>query len=254
MTEPIIFCFLQMFIREIDLELDDGEEKTVKLDQKYEGDTGVVVWDAAIVLAKYLETIRNQIKDKNILELGSGTGAVGLSAAAIGAKVVVLSDQDELVEFLNHNIELNTEIIPKDSDVVALPLKWGDINHMEPVASKCGNIHFILMSDCVFYKESVDDLFNTLQALSDQNTIIFMSYEERDSQEKLEVMKMFFEKMKEKFIWEKIPHEKHHPDFECPDIQIFKFSLHKVVTAPKKNSKRGELMVVTEELNEELIG
>ena len=224
-----MFCFLQMFVREIELELEDGEEKVVKLDQKYEGDTGVVVWDAAIVLAKFLETVKNQIKDKNIVELGSGTGAVGLSAAILGAKLVVVSDQEELVNFLHHNIELNKEIILKETEVVALPLKWGDINHMEAVASKCGNIHFILMSDCVFYRESVDDLVDTLQALSDQNTMIFMSYEERDSQEKLEVMKMFFEKMKEKFVWDKIPHEKHHPNFECPDIQIFKFILSKSI-------------------------
>lgn len=62
MIENIMFCFLQMFVREIELELEDGEEKVVKLDQKYEGDTGVVVWDAAIVLAKFLETVKNQIR------------------------------------------------------------------------------------------------------------------------------------------------------------------------------------------------
>ena len=31
-----MFCFLQMFVREIELDLEDGEEKVVKLDQKFE--------------------------------------------------------------------------------------------------------------------------------------------------------------------------------------------------------------------------
>ena len=55
----------------------------------YPGDTGVVVWDAAIVLSKYLETIRDQLRGKCVLELGSGTGAVGICAAALGARQVI---------------------------------------------------------------------------------------------------------------------------------------------------------------------
>jgi len=43
----------KMFRREI--ELSDDESVTVIIDQAVEGDTGVVVWDAAIVLAKYLQ-------------------------------------------------------------------------------------------------------------------------------------------------------------------------------------------------------
>ena len=56
-----------MFIREIELLEDDADSVVVKVDQKNEGDTGVVVWDAAIVLSKYLETIRNDIKNKTAI-------------------------------------------------------------------------------------------------------------------------------------------------------------------------------------------
>ena len=104
------------------------------------------------------------------------------------------------------------------------------------------SIDFLLVSDCVFYKvnarfrrcsdeteicfqESIEDLVETLFMLSSDSTQILLTYEERDSEIKLEVMKMFFEKMKTHFTWRKIPHSEHHPDFESPDIQIFKFSL-----------------------------
>ena len=38
----------------------------MRLDQRYEGDTGVVVWDAAIVLAKYLEINTDMVRDKEM--------------------------------------------------------------------------------------------------------------------------------------------------------------------------------------------
>ena len=110
----------------------------------------MVVWDAAIVLSKYLETIRDQVRDKSVLELGSGTGAVGICAAALGAKQVchdvkiafifnvnhslkskvLLTDQDNLVEFLDHNISLNADIISSFSTISALPLVWGNTNQV----------------------------------------------------------------------------------------------------------------------------
>ena len=57
-----------MFLREIELFEDDEEKEiVVAIDQQTEGDTGVVVWDAAIVLAKYLETIKHQLNGKHVV-------------------------------------------------------------------------------------------------------------------------------------------------------------------------------------------
>ena len=220
----MIHVSLQMFIRELEFDLDD-ETKTVKLDQRYEGDTGVVVWDAALVLAKYLEQHRHEVRGRAVLELGAGTGAVGLSAGVLGAARVVLTDQEDLVEFLEHNIDLNTEVTQPGSEVTAMPLHWGDNTHIEAVMNTVTRLELILVSDCVFYKESLDDLVETMQLLSDKNTKILLTYEERDSQIKHDVMKLFFEKMKSHFTWIKIPHEEHHPDYQSPDIQIYNFTL-----------------------------
>ena len=82
-----------MFLREIELRVGESVE-SVRLDQKYEGDTGVVVWDAAIVLSKYLELISHHLAGAVCVELGAGTGAVGLSAATLGChQVNTLSQQ-----------------------------------------------------------------------------------------------------------------------------------------------------------------
>ena len=50
--------------------------------------TGLNTWDGAVVLAKYLESNSFIVKDKNVLEVGAGTGVVGMAAACLGASQV----------------------------------------------------------------------------------------------------------------------------------------------------------------------
>ena len=74
------------FTREIEF-----SKGVLRINQSYIGDVGHVVWDAAIVLAKFLdrkyleeEKQCNVLASKSIIELGSGTGIVGLVAAMKG--------------------------------------------------------------------------------------------------------------------------------------------------------------------------
>ena len=72
------------FIRELEF-----KDATLEIYQELEGDVGCVVWDAAITLAKYIDGECFRKKEtfdggKNVLELGAGTGIVGLAAATAG--------------------------------------------------------------------------------------------------------------------------------------------------------------------------
>lgn len=73
------------YFRNFDLE---SVDVTLKFRQQEYGDVNCVVWDAALVLAKYLEVLymeNNKIFEcKNVIELGSGLGCVGLAAACFG--------------------------------------------------------------------------------------------------------------------------------------------------------------------------
>ena len=57
---------VEMFCREIELS-DDEDGLVVRVAQVPEGDTGVVVWDAAIVLAKYLQTVQAQLQSRSVI-------------------------------------------------------------------------------------------------------------------------------------------------------------------------------------------
>lgn len=73
-----------LFTRNLEL----NNESEVIFYQSAVGDVGCVVWDAALVLCKYLETgefdKEKKLVGKTAIDLGSGTGAVGIVAAVLG--------------------------------------------------------------------------------------------------------------------------------------------------------------------------
>ncbi|XP_023581926.1 protein N-lysine methyltransferase METTL21D isoform X5 [Trichechus manatus latirostris] len=138
---------LRSFVRT--LEKRDGT--VLRLQQYGSGGVGCVVWDAAIVLSKYLETPGfsgdgdHALSQRSVLELGSGTGAVGLMAATLGADVVV-TDLEELQDLLKININMNKQLVT--GSVQAKVLKWGGETEDFPSPPD-----YILMADCIYYEE-----------------------------------------------------------------------------------------------------
>jgi len=139
------------------------------------------------------------------------------------ASPVLLTDLPALKQLIEHNLSLNSSAISSETCTVA-PLVWGDKEQgKKAVEVTGGQPDLILVSDCVFYSESVPPLVESLTQLAGPNTNLLLSYEERESQQKLDTMKQFFRLMSEKFTWTKLPLESHHPEFRSEDIQIFKF-------------------------------
>lgn len=56
-------------------------------------DLGTTVWDSGMILAKYIETI--ELKNKTVIELGSGVGIVGICASLLGNLI-------KLTKMINH--------------------------------------------------------------------------------------------------------------------------------------------------------
>ncbi len=54
------------------------------------------------------DKVAEEVKDKTILELGAGTGAVGLAASLLGAQSVLLTDLPHLVPCLQANIQVSS--------------------------------------------------------------------------------------------------------------------------------------------------
>ncbi|XP_036607864.1 protein-lysine methyltransferase METTL21D isoform X1 [Trichosurus vulpecula] len=200
------------------LEKRDGT--VLRLQQYGSGGVGCVVWDAAIVLAKYLETQHfsgaaagtHALLRRSVLELGAGTGAVGLMAATLGADVIV-TDLEELQDLLKLNIKMNEHLIT--GSVQAKVLKWGEErkDYFSPP-------DYILMADCIYYEESLEPLLKTLKDLSGPKTCIICCYEQRTMGKNPEIERKYFELLQLDFDLEKIPLEKHDEEYRSEDIHI----------------------------------
>ncbi|XP_035865656.1 protein-lysine methyltransferase METTL21D isoform X1 [Phyllostomus discolor] len=216
------------------LEKTDGT--VLRLQQYGSGGVGCVVWDAAIVLSKYLETPgfsgdgAHALSRRSVLELGSGTGAVGLMAATLGADVVV-TDLEELQDLLKLNINMNKHLVT--GSVQAKVLKWG-----EEIEDLTSPPDYILMADCIYYEESLEPLLKTLKDLSGPETCIICCYEQRTMGKNPEIEKKYFELLQLDFDFEKIPLEKHDEEYRSEDIHILYIRKKKSPGVPVPGEQR----------------
>ena len=141
--------------------------------------TAFTVWDGGILLADYLQAVPEEtVRGKRVLELGSGLGLAGLTAAVLGAKCVLLTDLPDVIPLLSQNAMTNRMMWQAAgcSNVTCAALDWFNPNPL-PVpldtegnasASFPGSWDVILLADCVWTLDLVNPLIQTLKALIKQ--------------------------------------------------------------------------------------
>lgn len=208
----------QTLVRDLDLG-PSQDPQIVSIPQKNFGEEAVVVWDAALVLSYFLvKNFQKFLGEKiSVLELGAGTGAVGLVAAALGAKKVILTDLPRIVPLLEEGIALNKHKI--NTKIEARSLTWGDLSDSESLKNE--QIDLILISDCIYYEASVKPLIQTLINLSHPGVKILISYEKRDYLEsKVKIEKEFFREIGANFQILPFKTEDCHEEFASDDIKV----------------------------------
>ncbi|ETO70839.1 hypothetical protein F442_12531 [Phytophthora nicotianae P10297] len=183
--------------------------------------TGLTTWDGSVVLAKYLEyQRRSDIAGSRVVELGAGTGLVGISAALLGARQVILSDLDYVVDNLARNMAETMKLAastgrPVESDVSTQVLDW-----FNP-PTDLGDVDFLLASDVVWVEELIPPLvatFDTLLRHSTAKTRILMSYQKRSV---MSDRLLFSELERYNLVKTRIPAVKLHPEFSTDRIDVW---------------------------------
>ncbi|KAH7344855.1 putative methyltransferase-domain-containing protein [Rhizoctonia solani] len=153
---------------------------------------GGIAWPAGEVLSRYLAR-RGSLAGQRAIELGSGTGLVGLVAGLLGAEEVVITDQEQLIKIMEENIELNN----LRGRVRASVLNWGE--SLSPDLPSM--VSLIIAADCVYAEPAFPLLVSTLVDLNSAypEAEILFCYKKRRKADK-----RFFGMLKKQFTWEEI--------------------------------------------------
>eukprot|EP00243_Klebsormidium_subtile_P000286 TRINITY_DN10499_c0_g1_i2.p1 TRINITY_DN10499_c0_g1~~TRINITY_DN10499_c0_g1_i2.p1 ORF type:complete len:258 (-),score=32.23 TRINITY_DN10499_c0_g1_i2:190-963(-) len=212
------YAFVNQKSRHLDAEV-CGRNLRLMQSQMQSTVTGSVVWDSALVLAKFLEHGADQgwfdVRGKTCAELGAGCGLVGLTVAFLGAARVILTDMPDRLRLLQQNVEDNY-VAPKGSPTVleVVELLWGT---EPPAALQDPPPDWIVASDVVYDDETFADLLKTLKELSTSRTSIVIAVELRiDS-----VIESFLEAALSHFSITRVADESLHPEYKSQRVVVY---------------------------------
>ncbi|CAH2064442.1 unnamed protein product [Thlaspi arvense] len=157
-------------------------------------------------LTRTLSNFRSDGSDSsrlNIVELGSGTGIVGIAAAATLGANVTLTDLPNVIENLKFNADANAEVVARlGGNIHVAPLRWGEAADVEALGQ---SVDLILASDVVYHEHLYDPLLKTLRFMllegddKDAKRVLLMAHLKRWKKESI-----FFKKARKFFDVEAI--------------------------------------------------
>ncbi|GAB2231838.1 hypothetical protein Droror1_Dr00010854 [Drosera rotundifolia] len=131
-----------------------------------------------------------------ILELGSGTGFVGIAAAAILKASVTITDLGHVVPNLKFNVMSNSDMLASNNgNVDVAELNWGHLDHMEAIGR---DYDVIIGSDVVYHDHLFDPLIETLKYFLlgvDKKVVFLIAHLKRWKKESA-----FFKKARKHFV------------------------------------------------------
>uniref|UniRef100_UPI00398E36B7 EEF1A lysine methyltransferase 3-like n=1 Tax=Pristiophorus japonicus TaxID=55135 RepID=UPI00398E36B7 len=126
------------------------------------------VWGPGLALCRYFEDEKINFTGKKLLELGSGTGIVGILAVLLGGNVT-MTDRPYVLKQIEYNVSANIPVRYRHRLIIRA-LAWGDDQE-----SFAADYDIILGSDIVYCPMQFPSLLQTLLHLCKDNTIIYLS-------------------------------------------------------------------------------
>ncbi|XP_077097993.1 EEF1A lysine methyltransferase 3-like [Siphateles boraxobius] len=144
--------------------------QNITIHQYYCANLGVSasVWDSALHLCQFFEKECLDLSGKRIIELGAGTGLVGIVAARLGGHVTI-TDLPLALAQMESNVECNGPLWPSAAPAV-LPLSWGRDHD-----SFSSDWEFVLGADIVYMPETFPLLLDTLVHLCKDGAVVFLA-------------------------------------------------------------------------------
>ena len=141
--------------------------------------TGAVVWDGALMLLDLFAPLARSFGGKYVLDLGCGTGIVGIALASIGARVW-LTDIGVGVDIARCNAVANAKAISDRSGrATAQQLDWTTSQPVLAAFPTGGTVDFIIACEVVYNNEAFAPLLQVLTVMSCKATFIYLVLRQR---------------------------------------------------------------------------
>ncbi|OCF33594.1 hypothetical protein I316_04667 [Kwoniella heveanensis BCC8398] len=143
----------------------DGLGRDVRLKVDAGPGCGGIAWPAGEVLSRYIAYRHSidpsKLQNKKVIELGSGTGLVGIVAGMLEPSAEVwVTDQEVLLDLMEINAEFNIPSLKRGRNVHVAELNWGEDIISSPLPiDEC---QLVLAADCVYFEPAFPLLVRTL--------------------------------------------------------------------------------------------
>jgi len=172
--------------------------------------------DSAFVLSALMHNEdvfpKGHFAGKTVIELGSGTGCVGINAAQLGA-TCVLTDLKPILPLLQRNIDRN---VPQGNTSHARECEWGSDTSSWPEIP----CDILLGSDIQPFIQDQEALVETMAAVSSPATEIYIGLKHRWK----DVDKWFMEEVAKYFDHVVIDPAHFHPRWRADDIEVLRLT------------------------------
>lgn len=167
--------------------------------------TGDLVWPTAVAFSRYI-CEKHGLEGTRALDVGAGTGLVGLVVHRMGAKSVTFTDVPRVIPLLSRNVALHCladatrKADPAETqagEAIVRPLLWGEAE-AEALVQERG--HFDLVLCCEVVYQQPQQVWQSLQAvlkrvLARPGGRVVFAYQHRDGAEVTDAQ--FFETLEE---------------------------------------------------------
>lgn len=193
---------------------------------------GTTVWDASLVLAKYIEKnlTKEKVSGKKAVELGAGVGGIcGMALALLGADIKLTDITEPVLNLLQYNMNYNLtpatlrlrghEVAAEGLSQVSVTVEEFDWRKEEQIeaARASGPVDYVVAADCVYNEEAVSYFLNAVLALCGSRTTCMVCNEFRSQS----VHDEFMRKFAEYFVIRKATKTKMYKEFYHPMIHVY---------------------------------
>jgi SAM-dependent methyltransferase len=136
------------------------------------------------------------LKPYRILELGAGTGYVGIALAKLLRKPcqVYITDLEQVVPLIQENVQAHYKeesVEAEAAEIVVDRLHWGNKDDATRLL-EAGQFDLVVVSDCVYFPELFGMLLDTLLDVCDSSTRIVIGYKCRSLEKEVGFWQDYF--------------------------------------------------------------